>query len=254
VATLPIAPAEPNVPLERPADIAPGVALTTPWPQVVAGFGTAATTKPAGKGSVTTRLVKTPAFAGRVIVMVNRVVPPPPTAAGAKALVAVTPVVTVKVAVAGAVLLPIEVTKSPTGIVLVLVAIGAAVPTITGTEMVQAPVVVSDGAMGIDPPVIEKLVAPGVAVTIPPQVVVADGEGATVKPAPMVVNWSEILVMAAALAVLALTSVKVNMLVPLRGKLVGLKALLTPTARMTSVALVDEYGTPESEPARIVLP
>jgi hypothetical protein len=191
-------------------------------------------------------------LAGLVIEIVSRVIPPAPTAAGANNLVAVTPVVTVNVAVAAAVLLPIEVTKSPTGIVLVLVAIAAVVPTITGTETVHVPVVVNDGAMGIDPPVIEKLVAPGVAVTMPPHVVVAVGAGATVKPAPMVVSWSEILVMAAALAVLAFTSVRVSMLVPLRGTFVGLKALLTPTARIINVALAAANGTPARLPAGMV--
>jgi hypothetical protein len=237
VATLPMALVEPSEPLESPAVVAPGVALTTPAPQVVAALGTTATVKPAGSGSATTRLVKTPALAGRVIVMVNLVVPPAATAAGEKDLVAVTPVVTASVAVAAAVLLPIDVTKAPTGIVLVLVAIAAAVPTITGTVMVQEPVVITDGAIGIEPPVIEKLVAPGVPVKVPPQVLVAAGEGAMVNPAPIVVRASLILVIAAALAVLALTKVSVSVLVPLRGTLVGLKSLDTPTARITKVAL-----------------
>lgn len=220
----------PSAPPERLKDVAPGVALTVPPLQVVAALGAAATVKPDGKGSVTDRLVNRPALATLLRVTVRRVVPPAPTEVGRNALVFVMAVVTPSVRVTAVELLPSEVTSALAGMVLVWVAIVALPPTSTGTVIVQL------AERGIVPPAMENEVAPAGAVIVPPQVVAGAGDAATVKPAPIVVRSSEMLVMAAAVVVLEFVRVSVSVLVPLRGTEVGLKTLAKVMARIVKVA------------------
>lgn len=86
--------------------VAPGVAVTVPPVQVVAGVGVGAITNPAGKGSVIASPVKSEAPKVRVIVTVIRVTLLRTTVAGEKVLAAVSGATTEMAAVAATGLFP----------------------------------------------------------------------------------------------------------------------------------------------------
>src|SRR5450759_747277 len=95
---------------------APAVAVTVaPPPQLVRGFGAAAITTPLGKVSMSAALRVAAAALGLLKVMVSVETPPALMVAGLKALPSAggtTGVTTVKVATAGAALLPLLVCKA----------------------------------------------------------------------------------------------------------------------------------------------
>ena len=86
------------------------------------------------------------------------------------------------------------------------------------------------------------VVVPGAATTVPPHVVVAAGEAATVKPAPMVVSWSVKELIPAA-EPNWLLSVNVMVVVPPGASVAGAKALAeTLTAGAVVVKAVLTLG------------
>lgn len=86
-----------------------------------------------------------------------------------------------------AALLPRLVTSPPTAMVLVLVpAVRPLEASWTGTVTVQVPGAAARVAAGMAPVDMLIAVAPGAATTVPPQLVLAAGEAATLKPGPMV--------------------------------------------------------------------
>ena len=143
--------------------------------------------------------------------------------------------VTVKVALAGAALLPLSVTKPPAATVLTRLPAEAAVTsTLTAQEPAAAELRV---ATGIVPPVKVTVLPPAGAVTAPPlQVVLAFGVAAISKPLGKL-SVSEVMV--SAVSTLELDSVMVRVDVPPALIVVGLKLLLTVgvTGPMTRGAL-----------------
>ena len=127
--------------------------------------------------------------------IVSRVTLPVETIVGVNDLLIVRAAATLSVAVAAVTLLPWLVWSPFTAIVFVRLPVGAVGPTWTGTVIVHVPLA------GIVPPVMAIEVAPGAAVSVPPQVVIAAGAAAMVNPAPIVVRLSVKLVMLAGTAV-----------------------------------------------------
>src|SRR5271157_1281274 len=163
----------PSVAALKVTEVAPGVAVNVPAPQLVreAPAGFAMTTLP-GRASV--RLICISALFGSVLtmLMVSWLLCPAQTVAGLKFLFTEggRTVLTCRVALAGVVLatrppLPVAV-ELPAGMVLIRL---PAVVEVTATVTVQEPFVLPTLA-GTVPPLRERLVAPGTALTVPPQV------------------------------------------------------------------------------------
>ena len=156
---------------------APGVG-----PQVVDRLLGEATTSGAGSVSVKATPVRAMPF-GLFSVMVSRLVPPPCTTVGLNALLPVTAAseLTDSVALAACVLRPCEVTNPPTGMVLIA---EPAVAEVTSTLMLHWPgsMLGAGVAAGMAPLASARLVAPAVAVTLPPQPLTTLGTLATVMP------------------------------------------------------------------------
>ncbi len=224
------------VPPASEITVPPTVAVTVPPTHVVVAAGVAATVNPVPidvRLSVKLVMVALPPVSGLLSVIVSKDVPPRAVVVGLNALAAVT-LVTRSWEVAVAMLLPTDVCKALALIVLVRLPIGAVGPTSTVTTIVQLPRMVELGAIGIDPPEREISVVPGVAVSVPPQLVVAD---AMVKPVPIDVRLSENAVTAAAVVVSAFVSVIVRVDVCPCAARVGENALVTPEPFMTSAAV-----------------
>jgi hypothetical protein len=129
----------------------------------------------------------------------------------------------------------------------------AVAPTATITVIVQLPVVVVLGAIGIVPPESEIRVAPATALNVPPQVVVPL---TMARPAPIVLRLSEKEVIAAAVVVSLLVSVIVSVEFTPIGALVGLKAFDALAPLITSVSVAATVLLPKvvcSAPTGIVL-
>lgn len=155
--------------------VAPGAAETAPPPQVVEAFGVEATTSPFGSVSVNAMLVSATAPAavlGMVIVSVD--VPPVVNVAGENDFEITDGVLIVRSAVVGALFVTFCVSVSAlAGIVLVYV---------PDTMPVTDVMMVHVAAAARLPPLKATVVLPAVAVTVPPQVVDAFGDDATVTP------------------------------------------------------------------------
>jgi hypothetical protein len=182
--------------------------------------------------------------------IVSRLIPPERTVVGFHDLEIPAAWLTVRFAAAAKALLPWSVTRAPALILFVRVPVVAFGATATGTVIVQLP------PAGIVPPdrVIEG--EPGTAPTVPPHVVVAAGEAATVNPVPIVVR-SSVNDVIAALRPPAFDKVIVSVVVWLWTTVDGLKLFAAATdvaAGFTvSVALPVEYPTVPNVPVGIVL-
>ena len=156
----------------RENDVAPGIAVTRPPAQVVAGLAGLATVTPAGRLSVRAAPVRGEALPF-VIVIVSVDALPDGSEAGAKALERAAPVCTTRFPeIAFAFDTPWVVVIAPIGRVFVAVPF---VVDVTLTRTLQLP------AAGIVAPETEKDPAPALAVTTAPaHVVVTDGGFATV--------------------------------------------------------------------------
>jgi hypothetical protein len=159
---------EPWAGIEPPVSVTvtpPASALTTP-PQVVLPLYPEITT-PGGRLSISGAVRTATVPLGLVKVMVTTDFPPALMVIGLKILVIVTPVfpaVTIKVAIAGTVLLPLLVCSAPTGNMFTKL---PAVAPVTRTVTTQAPFA------GIAPPVKVTVELAAMAVTTPPQVLLA---------------------------------------------------------------------------------
>jgi hypothetical protein len=167
----------------------PTVAVVVPPHEVVAA---PETNTPAGKVSVSGAVIVSAVPPALLSVMVRVEVPPAAIVAGPNALLSVgaiaAGVLTVKVATAGAALLPLLVSNAPAAIELMKVPPSGAV---TGTVTVQEPFA------GIDPPVNVTDELPASAMTVPPHVVLDAVEPMT-TPAGRLSTSGEVMLAAAA--------------------------------------------------------
>jgi hypothetical protein len=215
--------------------VAPGAALRLLVPQVLLAAGDAATEKPAPivlcKLSVNPLMVAA-AAEGLVSVMVSVLVDP--AARGVTNVLATLAVVTARLAVAAAVLEPAVVTSPPASTLLVYVPVATVLATCTGTVIVQLP------PAGMVPVVMVMVVAPGAALRLLiPQVLLAAGDAATEKPAPIVLSKLSVnpLIVAAAAAE-GLVSVMVSVLTCPATWLTGKNALVSVTEVTLRLAVV----------------
>lgn len=117
----------------------------------------------------------------------------------------------------------------------------------------HVPKTVALGATGIVPPVKVINVEPAVAVSVPPQVVVAAGAAAIFRPVPIVVRLSVNDVIVADSKVLRLVKVMDKVVTPVWGTDVIVNALPTVTGDTRSVELLALYATPPKFPAGMEL-
>jgi hypothetical protein len=166
---------EPFAGMDPPVKVTVETPVEAVPPQVVVAVPE--TNTPAGKVSVSGAVIVSTVPPELLNVMVSVEVPPEAMVAGPKALFTVgataAGVLTVKVATAGAALLPLLVSREPAGIELMKLPPSGAV---TGTVTVQEPFA------GIEPPVKVTDEPPATAVTVPPQVLL-EGVEPTTTPA-----------------------------------------------------------------------
>lgn len=220
---------------EPPVKVTVEVPVVTVPPQSVLGVGVEPINMPIGKVSVSGELRAAAVVPALLKVMVRVEVPPAGMVAGLKALltvgVTIRGVVTVKVAMAGAMLLPLPVCNAPTPSELMkLPPTGAVTPT----------VIVQEPPAGMEPPV--KVTVERLSVAVPlPQVVLALPEVVT----PLGnVSISGTLRLAA--VVPALLNVIVRVELPPAAMVAGLKAL-------PSVGAIRGWGTVRVATAGAVL-
>lgn len=215
-----------KLPLASMMLLLPAVAVTVP-PQVLTTLGVAAIVCPNGKLSVKSTCVSASALATRLIVIVSLETPLGAMMLGTKDLLIGVASLMIKLPVAGVVLLPWFVTNAAVAIVLVRVP-----PIVAFTAVITGIVIVQLLAAGMLPPVIETKVLLGVAISVPPQVLLAAGLGAILIPVPIVFKLSAKLVIIAGAAVrLFKVMIKVD---PLPcGALAGLNTLVAFTPNFT---------------------
>lgn len=159
----------------------PALAVRVP-PQLLTGAGEEPTTRPAGKVSVK----PAPVYGlpdGLRRVMVSKVVSPAASVPTAKPLISDIPVMLMLAGAATTFLAPSAVVNAPAGMLLFNVVVERLIAAMTGTTKVQVFSVGGVALAGIVPPLKLMVPAPATAVNVPPQLLTAAGDAATVNPA-----------------------------------------------------------------------